>query len=407
MPKQLAFALDLKDDPDTIRDYCDWHQKVWPDIPRGMAKYGVLSQNIYLIGNRLFMVLEVEDSFDYRVDFGRYLQETPRARDWDSRMADLQQPVPWVRDGDWWAPMERVYDLNATLAATGGDPRPLQTPGPVLDTHHHLWKIARGDYGWMSPDLTTLYRDYMPDDLAPLLRQAGVTRTVLVQAADTEAETEFLLEIAESCDFVAGVCGWLDMDSDDFPDRLAHFRQNPYFKSFRPMLQDLDAPDWILRPRVLKNLAHTAEAGCAFEFLTKPPQLPHAVEAIRRTPGLRAVINHISKPDIAAGTMQPWAEQIGALRDHPHIYCKLSGMVTEADHAHWTPEDLRPYVAHVLDVFGADRVMFGSDWPVALLAAQSYGDVINALRTVTGPLLGLDGHRNVFHDNGARFYGLA
>lgn len=280
------------------------------------------------------------------------------------------------------------------------------SPGPVLDTHHHLWKIARGDYGWMSPDLTVLYRDYMPDDLAPLLRQAGVDRTILVQAADTEAETEFLLGIAESCDFVAGVCGWLDMDSDAFPERLDHFRQNTYFKSFRPMLQDLDEPDWILKPRVLRNLRYTADSGCAFEFLTKPTQLPYAVEAIRQTPGLHAVINHISKPDIASGKLEPWAAQIAELRGFPDIFCKLSGMVTEANHAAWRPEDLRLFVAHVVDVFGIDRVMFGSDWPVALLAAQSYGDVLNTLRTVLGPQLDLAGHRKVFHDNGARFYAL-
>jgi L-fuconolactonase len=261
----------------------------------------------------------------------------------------------------------------------------------------------------MSPDLTVLYRDYMPDDLAPLLRQAGVDRTILVQAADTEAETEFLLGIAESCDFVAGVCGWLDMDmdSDAFAERLEHFRRNPYFKSFRPMLQDLEEPDWILKPRVLENLSYAADIGCAFEFLTKPPQLPHAVEAIRRTPGLKAVLNHISKPDIASGTLEPWSAQIEELRDYPNIFCKLSGMVTEADHSNWTPEDLRPFVAHVVDVFGIDRVMFGSDWPVALLAAQSYGDVLNALRTVLGPQLDIEGHRKVFNANGARFYGLA
>lgn len=282
-----------------------------------------------------------------------------------------------------------------------------ETPGPLFDTHHHLWKIERGDYGWMSPELSVLYRDYMPEDLAPLLRQAGVGKTILVQAADTEAETEFLLEIAETCDFVVGVCGWLDMDSDDFPTRLAHFTKNPYFKSLRPMLQDLDEPDWILKSRVLKNLAHVAETGCAFEVLTKPPQLPHAVEAIKQTPGLRAVINHISKPDIASGTFEPWSTQIAELRNYPEVYCKLSGMVTEADHANWTPEDLRPFVAHIFEVFGGDRVMFGSDWPVALLAAQSYGDVVNALRTVVGPHLDAAAHRKLFHDNGARFYRVA
>ncbi len=405
MAKEIAFALDLKDEPDKIREYCDWHRKVWPEIMRGMAKYGVIAQNIYLIGNRLFMVLQVEDDFDYRVDFARYLDETPRAKEWDSFMHGYQQLVPWVEKGDWWAPMERVYDLNARLAEIGGDPRPLQTPGPVLDTHHHLWKPERGDYFWMTPELP-IARDYMPEDLAPLLRQAGVGKTILVQAADTEAETDFMLRLAADTDWIAGVCGWLDMDSDDFPARLAHYMANPLWRSFRPMLQDLDEPDWILKPRILKNLAHVAETGARFEVLTRLPQLPHAIEAIKRTPGLKAVVNHISKPDIARGVMEPWASQIAELRDFPEIYCKVSGLVTEADPESWTPDDLRPYVAHVLDVFGRDRVMYGSDWPVALLAASSYGDVMNAARTIVGPLLDTSGHRKFFHDNGARFYGL-
>lgn len=284
--------------------------------------------------------------------------------------------------------------------------QPDLTPGPILDTHHHLWTISRGDYHWMSPDLDVLYRDYVPDDLAPFLRQAGVTKTILVQAAATEAETEFMLGIAEECEWIVGVCGWLDMAREDFPDRLARMRQNPYFRSFRPMLQDLDAPDWILKPEVLQNMAHVAEAGVGFEILTRPPQLPHAVEAVKRTPGLRGVVNHISKPDIASGMWEPWASQIAELGAYPEIYCKLSGLVTEADAATWTPADLAPYVTHVLDVFGPDRVMFGSDWPAALLAASSYGEVINALRTVVGPHLSAEDHRKLFHDNGARFYGV-
>ncbi len=404
--KELAFSLDLKDHHDSIREFCEWHRKVWPEVTQGMASCGVIAQNIYLIGNRLFMVLKVEDGFDYRSDYARYLEEVPRAKEWDRFMRGFQQPVPWAREGDWWAQMEPVFDLDAILAETGGDPRLQRKAGPILDSHHHFWKIDRGDYFWMSPDQEILYRDYLPDDLAPLLRQAGVTRTVLVQAADTEAETDFLLEIADRCEFVAGVCGWLDLDSDGFPARLDHYRGNPRFLSFRPMLQDLEEDDWILRPRVLRNLAYVASVGMRFEFLTKPPQLPHAVEAIRRTPGLRAVINHLSKPLIAEGVFEPWASQIAELRGFPDIYCKVSGMVTEADHQYWTPADLHPYISHVLDVFGQDRVMFGSDWPVALLAASGYGDVVNALRTVVGPLLDLDGHRKLFHDNGVAFYGL-
>ncbi len=274
----------------------------------------------------------------------------------------------------------------------------------VLDTHHHLWRVARDDYTWMTPDMP-IARDYMPEDLAPLLRQCGVTRTILVQAAPTEAETDFMLEIAARTDFVVGVCGWLDMDSDDFPARLAHYRQNPLWKSFRPMIESLDDPKWILKPRVLRNLAHAAETGARFEILTRPAQLPYAVEAVQMTPGLKAVVNHISKPDMGRGMWEPWASQIAEYHELPDVYCKLSGMVTEAGDT-WTPSTLAPYVDHVLDVFGPDRVMFGSDWPVALLAADSYGTVINALRSVIGAQLDAVAQRKLFHDNGARFYGL-
>lgn len=277
---------------------------------------------------------------------------------------------------------------------------------PILDTHHHFWRVARGDYHWMTPDLKVLCRDYMPNDLAQSLRQAGVTKTIVVQAAATEAETEFLLSIAETTDFVAGVCGWLDMERDDFPQRLDRFAANPWFKSFRPMLQDLDEPDWILKPRILDNLALAAHRGVRFEFLTKPRELPYALEALRRTPGLKAVINHISKPDIAAGAWEPWANQIAEAGTFQNVYCKLSGMVTEADHRSWTPANLEPYIAHVLEVFGSERVMYGSDWPVALLAAESYASALNALRTVVGPLLDARGHKNLFHDTGKAFYAI-
>ncbi|MEQ8965862.1 MAG: amidohydrolase family protein [Azospirillaceae bacterium] len=404
--KDLALALDLKDDPQTIAEYDRYHRDVWPEILRGMAAVGVRSQRIWRVGNRLFMLLQVDDDFDWDRDFARYMRETDRAREWDDLMRTFQSKVPAAGPDDWWAPMDLVYDMNEQLARHGDDPRPIPGAGPILDSHHHFWRAARGDYHWMDPDNPILARDYMPDDLAPSLRHAGVSRTILVQAAQTEAETDFLLDIAAECDFVSGVCGWLDMDDDAFPDRLAHYRKNPWFVSFRPMLQDLEEDDWILKPRVLKNLAHVAETGVPFEILTLPRQLPHAVEAVRSTPGLKAVVNHLSKPFIKAGEMEPWASEIAVLRHYPDIYCKLSGMVTEADHAAWSPDDLRPYVAHVLDVFGPDRVMFGSDWPVALLAAQGYGEIVNALRSVIGPLLDADEHRKLFHDNAARFYGV-
>ncbi len=276
----------------------------------------------------------------------------------------------------------------------------------ILDTHHHFWRVSRGDYFWMTPDLS-IARDYMPEDLVPELRRHGVSKTIVVQAADTEDETDFLLDIASSNDFVAGVCGWLDLDSDAFPDRLAHYMQNPLWKSFRPMLQDLDEPDWILKPRVLRNLEHAAAAGTRFEVLTKLPQLPYAIEALKQIEGLKAVINHLSKPEIASGKLEPWASQIAELEALPNVYCKISGLITEADPNAWSASDLQPYINHALQVFGPGRVMFGSDWPVVLLAASGYGDAVDALHTVVAPNLGLDDQRKLFYNNGAGFYDLA
>lgn len=272
----------------------------------------------------------------------------------------------------------------------------------ILDSHHHFWKVARGDYGWMTPDLL-IARDFMPQDLRQSLQDVGVTKTILVQAAPTEAETGFLLDIAQTCDFVHGVCGWLDLDDDGFPDRLAHYMANPWWRSFRPMLQDLDDPKWILQPRVLRNLAYVAQMGVRFEVLTTPVQLPHAVAALRATPGLKAVVNHLSKPAIASRELEPWASLIAELADFPDVYCKLSGMVTEADPKQRNA-DIAPYVSHALDVFGVDRVMFGSDWPVALLAVEQYSDMMDVLVSCVSDRLSPLEMQKLFHDNAFRFY---
>jgi L-fuconolactonase len=275
----------------------------------------------------------------------------------------------------------------------------------IIDAHLHLWKVSRGDYHWMRPDMTVLARDYLIEDVKPHLRKASVARTVLVQAAETEAETNFLLELASQSDFIAGVTGWLNLADPDFPQRLAHYRQHSKFVAVRPMLQELTDDAWILKPVVLGNLKHLAELRFPFEFLTFPRHMPHVLKALDRTPGLHAVIDHLSKPPIASGVMEPWASLIGRIAEFPNVNCKLSGMVTEADLAYWTPSSLAPYVNRVVDVFGADRLLFGSDWPVCRLAAE-YGEVVNALRTILGARLGRRELDQVFGANAEAFYGL-
>jgi L-fuconolactonase len=275
----------------------------------------------------------------------------------------------------------------------------------IIDSHHHLWKVSRGDYHWMTPQMTVLARDYLIEDLQPLLRKSSVGRTVLVQAAQTEAETDFLLDLASGSDFIAGVTGWLDLADPGFPQRLARYRLHPKFIAVRPMLQDISDDAWILRPVVLKNLSHLAELRFPFEFLTYPRHLPHVVRALEETPGLHAVVDHLSKPPIASGEIEPWASLISRVADFPNVHCKLSGMVTEADHARWCPDSLAPYVHHVIDIFGVDRLMFGSDWPVCRLAAE-YGEVVNALRTILNARLGPYEIESIFRCNAERFYAL-
>jgi L-fuconolactonase len=274
----------------------------------------------------------------------------------------------------------------------------------AIDSHQHFWLTSRGDYGWMGDHVKPLLRDFMPGDLEPLLRRAGIDRTILVQAAETEAETDFLLEIAARTPFVAGVVGWLDMDADGFAERLAHYRANPYFVGLRPMLQDLEDDAFILRPRVLDNLRRVADSGLAFDILTFPRHLPNVAKALEAVPGLRAVVDHLSKPSIATGDLDPWAADIAAVAAFPNVSCKVSGMVTEAG-TDWTLDDLAPYVDHVARCFGADRLLFGSDWPVATLAAE-YGEVAHAARALLGRHFGPDEMAKVFGENAARFYGL-
>ncbi|HEX3624689.1 MAG TPA: amidohydrolase family protein [Verrucomicrobiae bacterium] len=275
-----------------------------------------------------------------------------------------------------------------------------------IDSHQHFWKASRGDYHWMSPAVQVLCRDYLPADLEPHLKKNKIDKTILVQAAQTKEETDFLLELAAQHGFIAGVIGWLDMDSPEFPRELDIYAKKPKFLGVRPMLQDLPDDDWILRPRVIESLKWIADRDMPFEFLTYTRHLPHVLTVLDKVPDLRAVVDHVSKPEIKNRKLDPWRSLMSRVAEHKNVYCKLSGMITEADHKTWTPNDLRPYVEHVLECFGVDRVMFGSDWPVCLLAG-SYDQVAAALQAVVKPRLDKSGEAALFGENATRFYKLA
>lgn len=274
-----------------------------------------------------------------------------------------------------------------------------------VDAHQHFWRIDRGDYGWLTrEDTPRLYRDYLPDDLAPLLDAGRIDRTVLVQAAESVAETEFLLGLAEATPFVGAVVGWVDFASPSAAGEVFRLAKHPQLKGLRPMLQDLADPAWILRDEVQPAIRATAAAGLRFDALIKPPQLPAIRTLLDRYPDLPVVIDHGAKPPIAVGGLGEWAGHMRAIARGSHAVCKLSGLATEAAPG-WTVETLRPYVDVLLDAFGPSRLMFGSDWPV-LTQNGDYAGWLNAATALTAGLSEAD-RAEVFGGTAARFYEIA
>lgn len=279
--------------------------------------------------------------------------------------------------------------------------RATSTDSRRIDAHVHLWKVSRGDYDWMSPDLTALYRDFGLGDLIPLMDAAGIDQAVLVQAAETVAETEFLLGIAAGSDRIAGVVGWIDMGSAEAGATLGRLSANPKFKGVRPMIQDADDDGWMLDARQRSAFELLEETGTCFDCLVRPQHLDNLVLLLERHPRLRAIVDHGAKPNIAAGRFNDWARNMAVIASRSTALCKFSGLITEAGD-NWTVDGLRPYAEHLLATFGPDRLVFGSDWPVLTLGA-SHARWIE----VAGMLLAdLDeaARSKIFGGNAARFY---
>jgi L-fuconolactonase len=278
----------------------------------------------------------------------------------------------------------------------------------VVDAHHHVWDLSVRDQEWLNgPGTAAIRRSFGIEDLAPRARAAGVHATVLVQTVCAAQETPELLALAAAGGLVAGVVGWTDLTAPGVADALAALRELPGGRrlvGIRHQVQSEPDPRWLLRPDVLRGLAAVADAGLAHDLVVLPHQLPAAVEAAARLPGLTFVLDHLGKPPVASGRLEPWRGALRSLAALPNTVCKLSGLMTEADPSVWTVEDLRPYADTALDAFGPDRLMFGSDWPVCLLAA-GYEEVLDGARTLTGHL-GEAERRAVFGGTAARVYGL-
>ncbi|GHK03830.1 amidohydrolase family protein [Streptomyces sp. NPDC003753] len=278
----------------------------------------------------------------------------------------------------------------------------------TVDAHHHVWDLSVRDQDWIrGPELEPIRRSFTIADLERLARPVGVDRTVLVQTVTVAEETPEFLALADRNEIVAGVVGWTDLTSPDVADTLARLRELPggsYLRGIRHQVQGEADPEWLLRPDVRRGLAAVADAGLVYDLLVLPHQLPACVKAAQSLPALTFVLDHLGKPPIASGTLEPWASRIRALAALPNTVCKLSGMVTEADWKTWRVEDLRPCTDTVLDAFGPSRLMFGSDWPVCTLAA-SYADVSDTAAVLTQGLRDDERHQ-IFEDTATRVYRL-
>ena len=273
-----------------------------------------------------------------------------------------------------------------------------------IDAHQHYWQPARGDYGWMPKDDPTLSRPYFPADLYATLSSAGIERTVLVQAAATVEETEYMLGLADATESIGAVVGWVDFEAADVARTLARLAKHPTFSGVRPMIQDIPDDDWMLRDDVQSGFRAVNELDVTFDALGFPRHLENFLTILTRYPDMRVVIDHCMKPDIANHTrdsFKHWADGMAAIARQTGAYCKLSGLITEAA-ANWTVEDLRPYAHHVLDVFRPERVMWGSDWPVCRLRGE-YERWLAAAHALTDHLDAAAKTR-VFGGSAAEFY---
>ena len=253
----------------------------------------------------------------------------------------------------------------------------------IVDAHHHFWDPAQADYPWMTDEVAPIRRRFGPEHLEPLLRRHGVDGTIVVQARMEPAETLELLEIADATPFVLGVVGWVDLTDADVTRVLRSFEVSKLV-GIRHQAHDEPDPSWLRRPDVQRGIRAVGEAGLAYDFLVRPRELPAALETARALPEVRFVVDHVAKPPIRSDLDPAWAEPLARLSELENIHCKLSGLVTEADWGSWRPADLVPYFAQALAWFGAERCMFGSDWPVCLLAAD-YGQVLDTVRAALSP----------------------
>lgn len=278
----------------------------------------------------------------------------------------------------------------------------------IIDTHQHFWKYDPVNYSWINDEMQVIRRDFLPGDLAVVLKENKVQGCVAVQADQTEAETDWLLELAAKNDFIQGVIGWVDLRSNAIEERLQHYAQFKKLKGFRHVLQG-EEPAFMLQEDFLNGISKLDQFGFAYDILIFPQHLSAALQLVEQFPQQRFVIDHVAKPYIKDGKIDDpiaigWKAGMQQLAQHSNVYCKISGMVTEADWKTWTADQLKPYIDVVVESFGIDRIMFGSDWPVCLVAS-SYNKWIETVQNYFASF-SIEDQQKVFSSNAIKFYQL-
>lgn len=274
-----------------------------------------------------------------------------------------------------------------------------------IDTHQHFWRYNDREYAWMGSGMEQLRRDRLPADLAPLLKKTGIDATVAVQARQSIEETQFLLQLSDENHFIKGVIGWVDLCSPQLPVQLERFCWHPKLRGVRHVVHDEPDDRFMMRDDFVRGIGRLESYDLAYDLLLFPRHLPVACELVGKFPGQKFVLDHIAKPPIKNGKINPWDSDIRRLASFDNVYCKISGMVTEADRHNWKPQDFKPYMQIVLDAFGPNRIMLGSDWPVCTAAAE-YEQVMEIAADFIQQL-SPDEQKDVWSQNPTRIYDIS
>jgi L-fuconolactonase len=273
-----------------------------------------------------------------------------------------------------------------------------------IDAHQHFWQYDSERYGWISEEMSRIRRSFMPEDLQPILAANGMDGAVLVQVHQTEAENDFFLSLASKNDFIEGIVGWVDFQADNIGERLEYWSSFPTLKGFRHIVQAEADDEFLLRKNFRRGIESLSRTRFTYDILVVHRQLPAVIKFVQQHPNQRVVLDHLGKPDIKNGLLEPWATHIRTLANFENVFCKISGMVTEADWHNWSPEDFKPFLDTVTEAFSTERLMVGSDWPVCLVAGE-YEEVKSLADNYFASFSETE-KAAIFGGNAARFYQL-